>query len=68
MNKDKLIKKIVSKLYLIPSYDDLNYSGKCPYCSAKSFNINPKRGIYKCFGCSRGGLIDDLGKILLYES
>ncbi len=34
-----------------------NYVGLCPFHNEKtpSFNVNPERGIYKCFGCGKGG-------------
>ena len=34
-----------------------NYLGLCPFHKEKtpSFNVNPERGIYKCFGCGKGG-------------
>ncbi len=34
-----------------------NYIGLCPFHNEKtpSFNVNHERGIYKCFGCGKGG-------------
>lgn len=34
-----------------------NYLGLCPFHKEKtpSFNVNPERGMYKCFGCGKGG-------------
>lgn len=34
-----------------------NYIGLCPFHDEKtpSFNVNPARGIFKCFGCGKGG-------------
>ncbi|MCB2206102.1 DNA primase [bacterium] len=34
-----------------------NYTGLCPFHREKtpSFNVNPERAIFKCFGCGKGG-------------
>ena len=35
----------------------VNYIGLCPFHDEKtpSFNVNPVKGIFKCFGCGEGG-------------
>ena len=35
----------------------LNFKGLCPFHEEKtpSFNVNPRLGIFKCFGCGEGG-------------
>ena len=34
-----------------------NYKGCCPFHNERtpSFNVNPARNIFKCFGCGEGG-------------
>lgn len=41
--------------------------GLCPFHNEKtpSFHVSPAKGIYKCFGCGKGG--DSLGFIMEYE-
>ena len=43
----------------------VNMIGRCPFHQEKtpSFTISPAKGIYKCFGCGRGG---DLKELLTY--
>ena len=35
----------------------VNYKGRCPFHDEKtpSFVVSPTKGIYKCFGCQKGG-------------
>ena len=56
------IKKRVEILDVVSDYVPLkkagrNYKGLCPFHTEKtpSFMVNPERGIFKCFGCGKGG-------------
>lgn len=44
-----------------------NYQGCCPFHQEKtpSFNVSPAKGIFKCFGCGKGG--DSLNFIMEHE-
>ena len=63
--EDSIIDEVRSRndiVSVIGSYVSLkkagtNYQGLCPFHSEKtpSFNVNPSRQIYKCFGCGKGG-------------
>jgi DNA primase len=50
------IEEVVGQ-YLTLKKRGSNYIGLCPFHDEKtpSFNVNPARGIYKCFGCGKGG-------------
>ncbi len=44
-----------------------NYIGLCPFHNEKtpSFNVNPAKGIFKCFGCGEGG--DSVAFLMKHE-
>lgn len=50
------IVEIISR-YVTLSKSGKNYRGLCPFHSEKtpSFNVNPERQMYYCFGCGAGG-------------
>ncbi|MEK6616276.1 MAG: DNA primase [Bacteroidota bacterium] len=45
----------------------VNYIARCPFHNEKtpSFNVNPVRNIYKCFGCGKGG--DSVSFVMEHE-
>ena len=50
------IESVVSR-YVLLKRQGGNMWGLCPFHSEKtaSFSVNPAKGIYKCFGCGKGG-------------
>ncbi len=50
------IKEVVSDFVTLKQRG-ANFIGLCPFHNEKtpSFNVNPARGIFKCFGCGEGG-------------
>lgn len=60
--KVREVRERASILEVISDYMSLrksgaNYQGLCPFHGEKtpSFNVNPARGIFHCFGCGTGG-------------
>jgi DNA primase len=51
-----------------------NYIGNCPFHNEKtpSFNVNPSKGIFKCFGCGKSGdvisFVEEYEKLTFYET
>jgi DNA primase len=47
----------VIKDYVSLKKRGVNYLGLCPFHNEKtpSFSVSPSKGIYKCFGCGKGG-------------
>ena len=50
------IESVVGR-YVLLKRQGGNLWGLCPFHSEKtpSFSVNPAKGIYKCFGCGKGG-------------
>jgi DNA primase catalytic core len=63
MDVQRVIEQINDEIYeVISSFIQLkragsNYKACCPFHNEKtaSFSVNPAKGIYKCFGCDKGG-------------
>lgn len=60
------IEEVVSD-FLTLKKRGVNYIAHCPFHNEKtpSFNVNPVRNIYKCFGCGKGG--DSVGFVMEHE-
>ena len=54
-NKSRLSDLISKYVQLTPRGN--SFIGKCPFHNEKtpSFTVSPTKGIYKCFGCGKGG-------------
>lgn len=50
------ILEVISE-YVVLKQAGKEYKGRCPFHNEKtpSFNVNPSKGIFKCFGCNEGG-------------
>ena len=62
MDEIELIKERINIVDLIQEYIPLkkagiNYKANCPFHQehTPSFMVSPERGIWKCFGCEKGG-------------
>ncbi len=65
----ELIKNKINVVDLIQEYlplkkSGINFKANCPFHTEKtpSFMVSPERGIFKCFGCQKGG---DIFKFLM---
>lgn len=60
------IEEVVSD-FLTLKKRGVNYIALCPFHNEKtpSFNVNPARNIYKCFGCGKGG--DSVSFVMEHE-
>ena len=51
------IEQVVGRYVSFTKRSGQNHFGLCPFHSEKtpSFSVNPQRGLYKCWGCGKGG-------------
>lgn len=70
--KIQQIKEAIEIVEVIGGYVTLKkrgrtYLGLCPFHNEKtpSFNVNPERGVFKCFGCGEGG--DAISFVMKHE-
>ncbi|MBL6730754.1 MAG: hypothetical protein ISP74_07570 [Bacteroidia bacterium] len=63
MDAKRVIEQINDEVYEVVSNfvtlkkAGINYKACCPFHNEKtaSFSVNPAKGIFKCFGCDKGG-------------
>lgn len=60
MDKKDIV-SVISKHVKLKKLFDGRYWGLCPFHEEKifSFAVNPKKGIYYCFGCKKSGDVND---------
>ena len=51
------IEQVVGRYVSFTKRSGQNYFGLCPFHSEKtpSFSVNPQKGLYRCWGCGKGG-------------
>lgn len=61
------IESVVGKYVSFTKRTGQNLFGLCPFHSEKtpSFSVNPQKGLYRCFGCGKGG--NSIGFIMEIE-
>ncbi|HEY4797465.1 MAG TPA: CHC2 zinc finger domain-containing protein, partial [Bacteroidia bacterium] len=66
INEASRIEEVVGD-FLALKKRGVNYIARCPFHNEKtpSFNVNPVRNIYKCFGCGKGG--DSVNFVMEHE-
>ena len=56
------MKGLIQRLNLRKPFWGSTWKGLCPFHEEKtpSFNISERRQIFRCFGCGKGGALDEL--------
>ena len=82
MIPNDLIQKIIESTDIVSVISEevkltkrgVNYIGCCPFHSEKtpSFTVSPAKGIFKCFGCGKGGnvatFVSEIENITWFEA